>query len=444
MGIKLSVLEDRTAGIGACSLLQHNNSNILLDCGYYYSHDSRLRMTAFPIAADSVDVVILTHGHLGHCGLLPVLIRDGFEGKIYCTEDCRKIAMFSMLENALLQQEEKQYWESKNPQRLVEPLYNEKEVAQCSSFFEVCEYHKDIKISDDLTISFHNAGHSPGSALVKICLKDNDHKKNILLAGDVGLEQNDLNTDAVTGCSYDAMLLPACSVTNKDEEIIESSLAQIINQAVDAGGNIIIPAFSIDRRDEILMLLNNLLEAGEIPKLFAFIDSPIAGRQVEALQWRNDNSKAYPIIQVFDSVESSKTLNQIRGSAIIIAGHGRDVHGRIGFHLLRNIDRPESAIVLFGDKREHPFWKAFAKGDKKVSILDKEVQVKAKIYQIKNPCIHWDVSSVVGWIGRLESPPGHVLITHGGSKAKKEFCSELEKQGVKNVLIPNPNEQVTF
>jgi metallo-beta-lactamase family protein len=444
MNNMLTVLEDKVAGIGACSLLEHNGTKVLLDCGYCDSQVPMLKTTTFPVPAGTIDIVILTHGHLGHCGLLPILVRDGFTGNVYCTEDCQKIAMFSLLENSLLLEEEKQYWKSKNPERAVEPLYSEQEVMACSSFFIACGYHKNVELSDDLTISFFNAGHSPGSALVKICLKDNGQEKNVLLAGDVGLRENDLNADEIIGDSYDALLLPACKVIEEEEESIGSKFAQIINQTDEAGGNVIIPAFSIDRRDAILNLLKDLLAAGEIPKLFAFVDSPIAGKQIETVPWGSDDSEVYPCIQIFDSVEGSKTLNQITGTVIIIAGFGRGGYGRIGFHLLRNICRPESAVVLFGNKRDHPIWKAYEKDEKTVSILDKEVQIKAKLLHLKDPSVHLDLSRVVDWLGLMKPPPGQIYITHGDPEAKNGFREILKKHGIKDVHVPQSGEQVTL
>ncbi len=444
MDNKLAVLENEAAGIGACSLLEHNGKKVLLDCGYCEPKVAGLRSNTFPIPADTIDLIILTHGHLGHCGLLPVLVREGFAGKVYCTEDCRKIAMLSLLENSLLQEEEKQYWKSKDPERFVEPLYSEEEVTACSNFFTACDYLENVEVSEDLTISFFNAGHSPGSALVKICLKDNGRKKNILLASDVGSGENDLNADAVVNDSYEALLLPACMATKVDDERIESKFAQIINQTVEAGGNVVIPAFSTDRRDAILNLLKDMLAAGEIPKLFAFVDSPIAGRHIESLASGRDDSDIYPCIQIFDSVESSKTLNQIRGTAIIIAGYGRGGYGRIGFHLLNNIARPESAVVLFGSKRDHPIWNALGKGEQTISILDKEVRIKAKLYQLHDPGVHCDIGRMVDWLQKMKSPPGNIYITHGSPEAKKGFREILDKQGIKHVHVPGLGKQVTL
>ena len=157
-----------------------------------------------------------------------------------------------------------------------------------------------------------------------------------------------------------------------------------------------------------------------------------------------DAAERYPIIQIFDSVENSKELNQIRGTAIIIAGYGRGGYGRIGFHLLRNINKPESTIVLFGDKHDHPIWKALGRGEKTVSILNKEVQVKAKILQLTDPGVHWDVIRIADWLGQMKSPLGHIYITHGEPEAKNGFRGMLEKHGIKQVHIPQSGKQVTL
>ena len=444
MNNMLTVLENKTAGIGSCILLEHNNKKILFDCGQYYSQTPASEIPAFPVQAGDIDTIILTHGHLGHCGLLPVLVRDGFKGKVYCTENCKNIAMFSLLENALLQEEEKQYWKYKHIERDIKPLYSEAEVNVCSPFFNVCDYHENIEISDGLSISFHNAGHSPGSALVKINLKDEDKQKNILLASDVGLKENDLNSDAILNENYNALLLPACVDKAEDEENIESKFANILNETLEAEGNIVIPVLSTDRRDAILELLEKLLAAGETRHLFACVDSPIAGKQIETLQQRLGDRKIYPCIQAYNLVEDSKELNSIRGTVIIISGYGRSGYGRIGMHLLKNINRPECSVVLFGDKHNHPLWRAIEKGEKTISILDRQVEIKAKIFHLNDPAIHWNSNSVLDWLQKIKSPPRHIYITHGQPEDKKSFHEVLEKNGNKEVKTLNSNKKITL
>ena len=238
--------------------------------------------------------------------------------------------------------------------------------------------------------------------------------------------------------------MPACVDKAEDEENIESKFANILNETLEAEGNIIIPVLSTDRRDAILELLNKLLTAGETRHLFACVDSPIAGKQIETLSQRLGDQEIYPCIQAYNLVEDSKELNSIRGTVIIIAGYRRNGYGRIGIHLLKNINRPECSIVLFGNKHAHPLWKAIEKDEKTISILEREVEIKAKIFHLNDPAVHWDTNAVLDWLQKMKSPPGHIYVTHGQPEDKNSFREALEKNGNKQVKALKSNEKITL
>jgi len=444
MAIALTVLEDSRPGIGACLLLEYQGKRLLLDCGYEDSRSSGQTRLSLPVPAGTIDSVALSHGHLGHCGLLPILRREGFAGKVHCTTDTGKIAMLGMLEAALLQEEEKCYWASKGRPPASEPMYDEKEVMNCLPLFATHSLGERVAIDEDVTIEFFRAGHCPGSAFLKISLRHRGQETKILYIGDMGARGNDLNVAPVMNDSYDHLFLPAFEASRQHAGEIEKELAEIIHHAREAGGNVLIPVSSIDRRDAILQIIQDLSVSERIPSVFVFLDSPIASRQCDALPLEPNDSEIYPCLRPIDTVAGSKTLNQIRGTAVIIAGAGRGGYGRIGFHLRRNLARPESAVVLFGSQPDKSLDQVLDGGRRTLSVLGQEIEVKARVHRLEDPAVHLDANVVMEWLGHVKSMPRRACVAHGTQEAKAQFRIALQKSGIQSVDVPMTGEQITL
>ena len=445
MAITLTVLEGSRPEIGGCLLLEYEGKRLLLDCGYDDSQPSSQGRSPFPVPAATIHAVVLSHGHLGHCGLLPLLAREGFAGKVYGTTDTSKIAMLSMWEAALLQEEQRQYWVAKDqPQRGAEPMYSESEVTACRPLFAPCPFGERVPIDESVTIEFFRAGHCPGSAFIKLDFRQEDCHRKILYIGDMGARSNDLDAEPVTNDSYDSLLLPAFRAARQNAGEVERKLAEIINAARAAGGNVLIPASSIDRRDAILQTIQDLSVSEQIPSVFVFLDSPIASRQCEALPLEAEGSENYLCLRPIDTVADSKSLNQIRGTAVIIAGSGRGGYGRIEFHLKRNVARPECALILFEGRPGRSLDESLSDDRGALSVLGHEVQIKAHIYRLDDPTVHLDVNMVTEWLSHVKSVPQRAYITHGTQEARAEFCSTLQRFGIRNVRVPVAGEQMTL
>lgn len=444
MAIALTVLEETSPGIGACVLLEYEGKRLLLDCGYDDSETAR-RNLSFPVAAKTIDSVVLSHGHLGHCGLLPILVREGFAGKVYCMADTSKVATLGMLEAALLQAEEKQYWVSKGqPERCTEPIYTESEVTACESFLTPCRAGERVPVDEHVTIEFLRAGHCPGSAFIKVDVRQGASSRKILYIGDAGTRNNALHAGAVVNDAYDALLLPALRAARQDAGEIESRLGEIINRACEAEGNVLIPVSSIDRRDAILQAIQHLSASRQIPSIFVFLDSPVASRQCEVLPLEPRNSRVYVCLCPSDTVEESKILNAVRGGAIFIASSGKAGYGRIAFHLKRNLPRPETALVLFGEQLGRLFGQSLGGGCKTLSIHGQEIEVRAQIHQLEDATVHLDATAAAEWLARMRSSPQHTYIVHGTPEAKAQFRNVLQGCGIPNVDVPAAGGQISL
>jgi metallo-beta-lactamase family protein len=296
----------------------------------------------------------------------------------------------------------------------------------------------------ELTIEFFRAGHSPGSAFVKMDLRQGNSSRKILYIGDAGAKNNALCAGAVTNDAYDCLLLPVFRAARPDAGEVERQLAEIINRTCEAEGNVLVPVSSIDRRDAILQVIQHLSASKQIPSIFVFLDSPVASRQCEVLPLEPKSSKVYVCLRPIDTVEDSKSLNTIRGGAIVIAGSGRSGYGRIGFHLKRNLARPETALVLFGKQSSTLLGHSLDDGRKTLSIQGHEVEINAQIHRLEDPAVHLDASAATEWLARMKSVPQHTYIVHGAQGAKAQFRGILQGHGIPNVHVPAAGEKTNL
>jgi len=440
MSLSLTVLERRTTGLAACLMLEYLGKRLLLDCGYDDSQAPAQPFSSFPIPASTLHSVILSHGHLGHCGLLPILVRQGFHGKVYCTRKTREIAIANMQEAALMQDEDARYWKEKMPQNVTEPAYSEAEVLQCKSFFVPCKSHDQVQVGEDVTLRFFRAGHGMGSSFVQISLGKGPQLKKVLYIGDVGSEENDLYLKSVTEVQYDCVFLPAHKDIHEGVCDIRAELAQIINRTCETGGNILIPVFSMDHRNAVLKLIQNLSATHQIPSLFVFIDSPTAGIHSKSLLQNVRRPKKTLALTLIETVDDSKTLNWDEGTVIIIAGSSKGDQGRMQFHLKRNLTRPESAVVLLGEYSHGTIWDQLLCGNRKITILGEEIEANAQIHRLADRAMHLHAAEVVKWLGHLKPAPKRIYVTHGEDKVKTDFQQLLQQHIPCDVRVPTEDQ----
>ena len=444
MDMALTVLERTRPGISACSLLEIQGKKVLLDCGYDDSQPLTTDNTSLPVPAKDIGAVILSHGHLGHCGLLPTLVREGFSGRVFGTQEAIKVAVLNMLETALVQKEEQEYWKVKGSRQAAQPLYTEAEVEACRPRLSPCGYDSPVKVDQDLSVRFFRAGHGPGAAIVALDVRHGGGFRRILYVGDVGAGQHDLYAEGVVAGSYDTVLVPASGVRRGGVEDPGAALAEVIHQAQEAVGNIVVLSSSIDRRDAILQVIRELRANGQIPAVFVFLDSPMASRQKAEFPLCSEDVDTYGCIQAIDTVLDSKRLNQITGTAIIMAGAGKGGHGRIGFHLEKNLPRPECAIVLFGPQPEGSIGRRLAAGHKTISILGHRIRIKAKVHSLGDPAIHLDALTMAEWLGRMRPAPTRVCVVHGRPESKTEFQQTLGRRHMSGVCVPPAGDRISL
>ncbi|MFC2034435.1 MBL fold metallo-hydrolase, partial [Chloroflexota bacterium] len=345
---------------GSRHLLEANNIRILVDCGLYQERDFRSRnWDPFLIPPDTIDAVLLTHAHLDHCGLLPKLVRDGFKGKVYCTHATAEITKIILLDSAHLQEEDAEFKKRRHKREKRKgpypeiPLYTTEDAEATFPLFSPVDYGEIVHIGEGIDATFHEVGHVLGSSSIKVTVTQEGERRSVVFSGDVGRWDKPILQDPSVFTEMDYLVIESTYGDRLHDEPpdIGDSLAEIINSTWEAGGNIIVPSFALQRSQEILYYLNELLIENRIPALPVLLDSPMAIKITEVFKRYSElfdkemaeliNIKRspfdFPGLKMMQTVEESRSINDMPGTKMIIAGSGMCTGGRVKHHLVTNI-----------------------------------------------------------------------------------------------------------
>ncbi len=467
MDIRLSFLGATQNVTGSRYLLEANGQQILIDCGLYQERQFRHRnWDPFPVSADKIDAVLLTHAHLDHCGLLPKLYQEGFRGPIFCTRATADIAHIVMTDSARIQVEDVEHKRKRHARQKrksphpLKPLYTVEDAEACATQFQGRDYHKPITVAEGITATYYDTGHILGAGSIVVNVTQNGDSRTILFSGDVGRWDKPIlrDPDAVPQADY-----VLCESTYGDRvhgggSDIKQALCDIINQTREAGGNLIIPSFSVERAQELLYYLNELIHEKCVPNLMVFLDSPMAVRVTEVFKkhpelfdqetlehMRNGTSPFdLPGLSLVRSANQSKAINLIRGTAIIIAGSGMCTGGRVKHHLVNNISRPENTVLFVGYQAVGTLGRRIVAGEKEVRILGENYPVRAGVEQIQGFSGHADRDELTRWLSSLEAAPRHLYVVHGESKAATHFCKHVQSKLGWQASVPKHGDVVTL
>ena len=465
MPVKLQFLGAARNVTGSAYLLDTGRKRILIDCGLYQERKFRYRNWApFPVPPKTLDTIILTHAHIDHCGLLPKVTREGFRGPIYCTEATSEIARVMLLDAAKLQEEDAQYKKRrheregrKGPHPEV-PLYNIKNARDTFPLFEPVEYGQTVNIDDNMEVSFHEAGHVLGSAMIRIAWQDSGNQRVIIFSGDVGRWNKPILKDPTLFSDADYVVVESTygDRLHEEESGIAGDLSRAINRTVAGGGNIVVPSFALERAQELLYYLNRLRIEGMIPHLMVFLDSPMAvkvtrifrnhpelfDREMSALVKRKKSPFTFTGLKMVNSVEESKAINHIKGTVMVIAGSGMCTGGRIKHHLIENITRKESTILFVGYQAFGTLGRKIVDGAGRVRILGNRYPVRANVTQINGFSAHADRNELYRWLSGLKDTPRHLFVTHGEPESAFRFADYVSENKGWKVSVPAYRDRV--
>lgn len=433
---------------GSAYLLETRKQRFLIDAGLSQgsAQSSELNARLFPFDPRHLDGLILSHAHADHSGLIPRLVAEGFRGPIYATPPTIDLCRIILPDSGSIHEEDvraENKWRRKCGKTLLTPLYTKQQAEQSLRHFERLPYYKRIAIGRNLYLTFHDAGHILGSAIVELEVDGS----RLVFTGDLGNRDNQLlrNPDRLTQADY---LITESTYGNRLHGTVASRIQQLTEVVRHARGPIIVPAFAVERTQELLYDLHRLFASGTLPRIPIYVDSPMAISATELFAnypsclsvgmqaaLRSKSPFEMPNLQMVRDPESSARLNSLEGPAIIISASGMCEGGRIRHHLFHHLPQEDATVLFVGYQAERTLGRRIRDGASQVTLFHETVPVRARIAAIDAYSAHADADGLLQWIGHFEEPPALTFITHGELPSSETLAERLaEELGLISVI----------
>lgn len=424
---------------GSAYLLETAKQRFLIDAGLSQgSHKSERRNTRpLQFHPRHLDGIILTHAHADHSGLVPRLVAEGFRGPIYATPPTIDLCRILLADSGTIQEEDARYenkWRRRYGKDLVTPLYTKQQAEQAMRYFERLPYGKRISLGRNVKLTFHDAGHILGSAIVELEVEGS----RMVFSGDLGKSNTPLLRDPARISQADYLIVESTygDRLHGDPAQRLSQLVQVVSQAQ---GPIIIPAFAIERTQELLWDLADLMREGRIPEIPIYLDSPMAisasgvfekhvkclAPDIQARIRRGESPFEMPNLHIIREASESRALNGVQGPCIIISASGMCEGGRVKHHLFHHLPKPETTVLFVGYQAERTLGRRLRDGATEVSLFGETVKVRATIHSIDAYSAHADAKGLLDWVGNIIEPPALTFVTHGEQRASEALANAL-------------------
>ena len=467
--MKIKFCGAATGVTGSCHLLTFGEHKVLLDCGQFQGSkaEDALNYDDFPFDPTELDCMILSHAHIDHCGRIPLLIKRGFKGRIYCTDATADLVEVMLKDSGYIHEKEAEWQNKKNERQdrpLVEPLYTFNDAVDSLKYFEPVLYDQLITVNEDLKICFNDAGHILGSAITELWVTENDTVSKIVFSGDLGMKDRPILRDPKIIKKADYVIMETTYGNRLHPEHVAGveNLVEIIAETVERGGVIVIPSFAVGRTQELIYELNKYYEDPNceykeiLDDLDVFIDSPMATTATEVFRKNvqvfdeetqadilaGDDPLDFKNLKFTRTSDESKALNLDRTPKVIISASGMCEAGRIRHHLKHNLWDPKSSIVFVGYQAEGTLGRNLLEGLKEVTLFGEQVHVNAHIYNLEAFSGHADQAGLLDWISGFKvKPPKQVFLVHGELDSKEDFAALVnEKLGYEPVVVREVSE----
>ncbi|GBF33267.1 metallo-beta-lactamase family protein [Desulfocucumis palustris] len=442
---------------GSCHMIETGATRILVDCGVFQGSRSlrERNYQPFPFNPTGLDFVLLTHAHIDHSGAIPKLVKQGFSGKIFATGATTDLCEVMLPDSGYIQEMEVERLNRKNSRsgkQLVTPIYTAEEARESMRYFKRVSYGETISLNNNISVRFLDAGHILGSAMLEIWIREGEKQTKLLFTGDLGSDNKPFVNDPTDVAAADYVIMESTygARLHKDSGNRIEKLHDVLWETHGKGGNLIIPAFAVERTQDLLYDMNLLMLEKRFPPMQVYIDSPMAvaatqvfknhpecfDQETRELIRQGKDPLALPGLVFSQTTEESIALNNIPGGAVILSASGMCDAGRIKHHLKHNLWRKESTVLFVGYQAEGTKGRRLMEGEKSIRIHGEEVAVKADIKSIDGFSAHADQKELLDWLGNFTEPPQRVFLVHGEPESTDVFSRLVEERLNIPVTVP--------
>lgn len=438
---------------GSRFMLRHRRSRYLVDCGLFQGYKQlRLRnWRDLPVAPEQIKSVILTHAHLDHSGWLPVLCRDGFKGKVYCTPATRDLCRYLLPDSGFIHEKDAEFanrhgFTRHHPAR---PLYTRGDAENALGHFRPVEFGRGFSLGRDRNLTFRRAGHIPGAATVEIAVAG----KRIVFTGDLGHDDSATMPPPDTVREADYLVIESTyGNRRRDRSDPESAIADVIGRTHERGGSVIIPAFAVGRTQLLLHHIHCLMKEKRIPRVPVYLDSPLAINATEVFADHPDDHRltraeaesACALPRYVREVEESKRLDRDSSPKIIIAGSGMATGGRVLHHLKTYAPDRRHTILFAGYQAPGTRGEALVNGAESVKIHGEYWPVRAEVENLEMLSAHADADELMDWLGRFSRPPRRTFVVHGEPEASDALRLRIAEELGWDAIVPEPDMEYSL
>lgn len=440
-------------------LTLNNGTTVLLDCGLFQGlgKDTDTLNSQFGFEAESIKYLLLSHAHIDHCGLIPRLVKQGFNGKIFCTAGTKDLAEVLLLDSAEIQRDDIRFVNKKRAklgQPPLEPLYTIEDAQAAFGLFNIVQYDEWFEIEKGLQVMYTDAGHIIGSAAVHVRVTENGKTAQVSFSGDVGRYKDVILRSPEVFPQADYVIIESTYGSSLHDDVLntpEQLLEWIEKTCVQKKGKLIIPAFSVGRTQELLYFLNELDLKKKLPKVPVYVDSPLSREATDVVKHHSENFNRniknllktdsdpfdFDGLQFIKTVDESKQLNDRPEPCIIISASGMADAGRVKHHILNNINDHKNTILIVGYCEPHSLGGKLMNGAKEVRIFGEYYKVQAEVGVMRSMSAHGDYNDLSQFLA-CQNPADvkELFIVHGEYDVQQEFQRRLLKKGFKDVQIP--------
>jgi metallo-beta-lactamase family protein len=444
---------------GSKFCLEHDAQRVLIDCGMFQEREFKDRnWETLPVPPSELNAVVLTHAHIDHCGLLPRLVKCGFRGPIYMTRPTVDLVEIMLRDSSKIQAEDVKYKQKRHRKEgrigphPYEPLYDEADVDETCGLRKPVPFNQVQEIGRGITVTFRNAGHILGAASLEFRIKNGRSENRIVFSGDVGQWNKPLVRDPVRFSRADFLVMESTYGDRRHQEAgdVPSQLQEVITSAVHRGGKVVIPTFAVERAQELMYYLSQLVHQHRIPHAPVFLDSPMAvdvtgifmrhhdclDRDAARMLAAGKPPLHFPGLQMCRTVEESKAIRDVEGPAVIMSTSGMCDAGRIKHHLRNYLGDPNSVILFVGYQGNGTLGRIILDGKKEVRIHGRSYNVRARIAQIFGFSGHADADGLQRWTEAFDPTPRQTFLVHGEERSALTLEKTLHSRGW-NVQVPH-------